>query len=70
MPLAKAAANAMRTPTITMVRGSVVPNPMAAVEAISRFEGPANGIMLNPKEVAKIIRRSIGVAMLWCLRLS
>lgn len=69
MPLATAAANAMMTPTPIMVVGSVLPNPMAAVEAISRLEGPANGMRLNPNAVAKMISKSIGVAMLRCPRL-
>jgi hypothetical protein len=57
---------AMITPTSTIVMGSVLPSPMAAVEAMSRFDGPANGIRLNPNEVPKIIRSSISVAMLRC----
>lgn len=59
MPLANDAAKAMRKPIITKVIGSAVPMPMAAVEAINKFEGPANGIKLNPNDVAKMIMNSI-----------
>lgn len=54
------------TATITFVAGSELPRPMAAVIAIRKFDGPPNGIMLNPKAVAKIIRNSVGVAILRC----
>jgi hypothetical protein len=33
------------------------------VDAIKRFEGPAKGIRFNPKDVAKIIAKSSGVAV-------
>lgn len=45
---------------------SRLPKPMAAVIAIRKFEGPANGIMLKPKAVAKTIRNSNGVTILCC----
>ena len=36
----------------TKVVGSVELRTNAAFEAMKRFEGPANGIKLNPKEVS------------------
>ena len=45
---------------------SAFPKPMAAVDAINRFEGPANGIKLNPKPVRKIIMNSIIDAIYRC----
>jgi hypothetical protein len=39
---------------MTRVVGEGFVNPIAAVEAISKFEGPANGIRFNPKANAKI----------------
>lgn len=44
---------------MTSVVASAFPKLMAAVEAMSRFEGPANGIRLNPKPVKKMIMNSI-----------
>jgi hypothetical protein len=37
--------------------------PMAAVEAIRRFEGPKKGIKFNPKATRKVIRNSMINAM-------
>jgi hypothetical protein len=48
----------------TIVNGSVLPKPIAALEAMSKFEGPANGIRLNANEVAKIMMNSNSDAML------
>ena len=59
MPFAKAAPKAMTTPINTKVEASAFPKLIAAVDAISRFDGPANGIKLNPKAVRKIITNSI-----------
>jgi hypothetical protein len=64
MPLANAAAKAIKTPTSTNVPASAPVMPMAAVEAISKFEGPANGIKLKPKAVKKRIMNSIIDAIL------
>ena len=57
MPFAKAAANAIRKPIINKVVVSGVTKPMAKVEAMSKFEGPANGIKLKPKAVRKKITK-------------
>ena len=59
MPLANVAPIATKTPITTNVAVSAVPNPIAAVEAINRFDGPKNGIMLNPKAVSRMIMNSI-----------
>ena len=67
MPFAKAAPKAMETPIKTNVEASAFPKLIAAVDAISRFEGPANGIKLNPKAVRKIITNSIINATFCCL---
>ena len=50
----------------TSVPVSTFPKPMAAVEAISRFEGPAKGMRLKANPVAKMIKNSIIVAIPWC----
>ncbi len=59
MPLANAAPNAINTPTNINVAVSVCPNAMAALDAISRFEGPAKGIKLKPKPNPKINNNSM-----------
>ena len=59
MPLANAAPSATRKPISSSVAGSGFTNPMANVDAMSRFEGPANGIRLNPKPPRKISANSI-----------
>jgi hypothetical protein len=59
MPFADAEPKATRKPIINNVVESALVIPIAAVEAIKRFEGPANGIKLKPKEVRKMIINSI-----------
>jgi hypothetical protein len=59
MPLANAAAKAMTKPITIRVVMSAFAMPMAAVDAMSKFEGPANGIKLKPKAVRKRIMNSI-----------
>jgi hypothetical protein len=49
----------MIKPIITSDPRSAFPKPMAAVEAINRLEGPANGIKLITKPVRKIMMNSI-----------
>jgi hypothetical protein len=66
MPLAKAAPNAINKPTNISVVVSVLPNAIAALEAISRFEGPANGIRLKPKPNPKINNNSMIDVVLLC----
>ena len=66
MDFARAAANATMIATNKRVPASAPFNPIAAVDAMRRFEGPANGIRLNPKAVAKIITKSSGVAVVCC----
>jgi hypothetical protein len=68
MPFANADAKATSTATRPKVAASAPAKPIDAVDAINRFEGPANGIKLKANEVAKIISKSIGDAMLHCLR--
>ena len=53
MFFANAAPIATRKPIATKVVGSVELRTNAAFEAIKRFEGPANGIKFNPKEVSR-----------------
>jgi hypothetical protein len=53
MLFANAAPKATRKPIATRVAGSAVLRISAAFEAMKRFDGPANGIMLNPKEVSR-----------------
>ena len=53
MLFANAAPTATRKPMATKVVGSVELRTNAAFEAMKRFEGPANGIMLSPKEVSR-----------------
>jgi hypothetical protein len=65
MPFAKAAPSAIRKPTSTSVVTSAFPKPIAAVDAISKFEGPANGIKLKAKPVKKIIMNSIITAIVF-----
>ncbi len=43
----------------TRVAGSEDSSTNAALDAMKRFEGPANGIKLNPKDVKKTIKSSI-----------
>ena len=62
--MAEAEAKATRKPIISNVVVSGVTKPMAKVDAISRFEGPANGIKLNPNAVRKKIMNSIIDAIL------
>ena len=50
---ANAAPKATRKPVATKVVGSVELRTNAAFEAMKRFEGPANGIRLKPKEVSR-----------------
>ncbi len=47
MPFANAAPKATRKPIITNVAASAFTKPIAAVDAIKRFEGPANGIKIE-----------------------
>jgi len=49
---------------------SAFPNPIAAVDAISRFDGPANGIKLKANAVANMIIKSNTDAVDWCLHYS
>jgi hypothetical protein len=65
MPLAKDAAKATRKPIISNEVVSAFTKPIAAVEAMKRFEGPANGIKLKPKAVRKINMNSIIEAIFW-----
>jgi hypothetical protein len=59
MLLANAAPRATRTPMITRVAESAELAINAAFEAMKRFEGPANGIMLSPKDMRKTINSSM-----------
>ncbi len=43
----------------TSVAGSEDSSTNAALDAMKRFEGPAKGIKLNPKDVKKTIKSSI-----------
>jgi hypothetical protein len=63
MPFANAAPKATRKPIINNVVESAFVMPIAAVDAIKRFEGPKKGIKLKPKEVRKMIINSIIDAM-------
>ena len=58
MPFANAEANAMSMPAMTNEVTSAFPKPMAAVDAINKFDGPANGIKLKAKAVANMIMKS------------
>ena len=51
MLFANAAPNAARKPMATSVVGSGETSSNAALDAMKKFEGPANGIMLSPNEV-------------------
>ncbi len=62
MLFASPAPRATRKPIIMSVIGSSAPRNKAELEAMKRFDGPANGIRLNPKELRRTISRStIGV---------
>ncbi len=63
MHFARAAARAIKKPTRNKVLASAPLKPMAAVDAIRRFDGPANGMRFSPNDVPKIIKSSIGVAV-------
>lgn len=56
MLFANAAPIATRAPRITKAIGSVTPRMSAKFEAMKRFEGPAKGMRLNPKELKKTIK--------------
>ena len=58
MPLAKAVARAMRKAIVNNAVGSAFTKPMAAVDAIKRFEGPKNGIKFSPKATRKVMMNS------------
>jgi hypothetical protein len=58
MNLAVAAPNATKRPMLT---GSALVSS-AALEAIRRLDGPANGIRFRPNEVNKIVRSSMSEA--------
>ncbi len=53
MLFANAAPKATKVPMANRVVGSVVLRSNAAFEAMKRFEGPAKGIRLKPKEVSR-----------------
>lgn len=55
MNLADAEPEATRNP---MVKGSALATRRAALEAMNRFDGPANGMIFNRKEVARMPRIS------------
>jgi len=59
MPLAKVAPIATRIATSNNEAGLVLPNAIAAVEAMKRFDGPINGIRFNPKDPKKMKINSI-----------
>jgi hypothetical protein len=59
MLFAKAEPKATRNPTATSVAGSASTMLKAAVEAMKRFEGPAKGIRLSPKELNKMTSNSM-----------
>ncbi len=63
MLFARAAAKAINKPIANNVPTSAPLKPMAAVDAIRRFEGPANGIRFSPNAVPKTIKSSIGDAV-------
>ncbi len=63
MLFANAAPTATRKPIATRVPGSVALKINAAFEAMKRFEGPANGIKLNPKEVSNTTSSSVSGAI-------
>jgi hypothetical protein len=58
MPFAKVAAKAIVNPAKINTVKSAFPKPMAAVDAINRLEGPANGIRLKANAVANMIMKS------------
>lgn len=66
MPLAKVAAKAIIKPAKNNTVKSAFPKPMAVVNAINKFEGPANGIKLKAKAVANMIMKSNIDAVDWC----
>lgn len=70
MLFADAAPNATRNPTATKVVGSVEVSISAAFEAMKRFDGPANGIMLSPKDVSRTNISSVIDAIPWFLFLN
>ena len=59
MLFATAAPKATRKPIATNVVGSVELSINAEFEAMKRFEGPANGIRFNPKEVSRTNNNSM-----------
>jgi len=70
MPFDKVAAKAMVKPAKINTVKSAFPKPIAAVDAINKFEGPANGIKLKANAVANIIIKSNTDAVDWCLHYS
>ena len=58
MILANAEPSATRRPTMMRLIGSVAPIRRALFEAMKRFEGPAKGIRLNPKEKSRTVNSS------------
>jgi len=59
MPLAKAAARAMSKAIVSNAVASAFTMPMAAVDAIRRFEGPKKGIKFNPKATRNVMMNSM-----------
>ena len=59
MPLAKDAPNAIRNAISSRVLVVGFTKPMAAVEAIRRFEGPKNGIRFRANAKTKVIKISM-----------
>ena len=55
MPFAAAAASAIIKPISSKLSMLAFAMPIAAVDAINKFEGPANGMRFNPKDVRKRI---------------
>jgi hypothetical protein len=64
MLFANAAPKATRKPIATKVAGSATPKIRAKFEAMKRFEGPAKGMRLNPKELSKTTSSSMSDVIL------
>ncbi len=64
--MARAAPNATRRPTVTLVVTSASVKMGANHVGISRFEGPANGIKFTPSETRRTITNSISDAISSC----